>query len=92
MADVDDLPHLEYATREGRALVTGDRDFLRLDAEWRKAGRRHAGIFYVHPRIRGLGERGIGVIVKTLFFWHEAVIAEAANVEKDVYNQVIHIT
>ena len=30
LGDADDLTHLEYATREGCAVITNDTDFIRL--------------------------------------------------------------
>jgi predicted nuclease of predicted toxin-antitoxin system len=47
-----DLDQLEYATREGRVLVTHDPDLLRLHAE----GREHAGIAFCHQTARTIGE------------------------------------
>lgn len=48
LQDADDLPHLEYARREGRVLVTRDRDYLVLHAQ----GMSHAGICYCHQQDR----------------------------------------
>jgi hypothetical protein len=92
MTDAKDQSHLEYAVREGRAVVTGDKDFLRLHAEWQAAGRKHEGIFYVQPAVRHLGKGAIGVMVRALAFYHEAVTGGAAMVEEDIYNQVRYIT
>ena len=91
MQDASDEDHLQYATEQGRAVVTSDDDFLALDARWRDEGRTHAGIFFVKPEVTNSGDGGIGMTVKTLLFWHEAVEGEAASLEKDVYNQVHYI-
>jgi len=40
-----DAEQLEFATDAGRVIFTHNaRDFLRLDAEWHRVGRVHAGI------------------------------------------------
>jgi hypothetical protein len=53
---IPDAEQLAYAARQGRAILTFDSgDFQRLDAEWKAAGRRHAGII-VSPYIRDVGE------------------------------------
>jgi len=91
MHDASDEEHLQFATSQGRAVVTSDDDFLALDAKWRDEGRTHAGIFFVKPEVTNSGDGGIGITVKTLLFWYEAVEAEAASVGKDVYNQVHYI-
>jgi predicted nuclease of predicted toxin-antitoxin system len=90
MAHADDLPHLEYAAREGRVVVTGDRDFLRLNAEWLAAGREHAGIVYITPETMR-HSRKVGILVSELLFFHEAVEGGAATVEQDFRNKVQHI-
>jgi predicted nuclease of predicted toxin-antitoxin system len=46
MAEADDDAHLAYATREGRVVITADRDFLRLHKQWQAAGKSHGGIIY----------------------------------------------
>jgi predicted nuclease of predicted toxin-antitoxin system len=50
-----DEDHLEYATQHGRAILTyNTSDFAQLDAAWKAAGRRHAGII-VSAEARDLG-------------------------------------
>ena len=49
MSDADDEEHLEYATSQGRSVITSDEDFLVLDAQWRRSGTPHAGIIYLPP-------------------------------------------
>lgn len=80
LSDADDSAHLEYATREGRILVTCDDDFERLHAAWQTAGREHGGIVYFK-----MGDKckSIGFIVNTLLFLHEA-----ASYESDLHNQI----
>jgi Domain of unknown function (DUF5615) len=87
MDDADDPDHLDYAVKQGRTLVTSDEDFLALDAEWRGSGRQHSGIVYVFPENR----EAIGTMVKELLFLYEAIEGGAADLEKDVYNQIIRI-
>jgi hypothetical protein len=87
-----DVPLLEYAAGEGRALVTGDDDFLAHHVTWQQAGRRHTGIFYVLPQVRQQRKAAVGIIFNELWFYWEAVRDGAASLEEDVYNQVIFIT
>jgi predicted nuclease of predicted toxin-antitoxin system len=79
---------LEYATQEGRTLVTCDEDFFRLVVQWREAGKNHAGIVYIVSEKQGI----IGVIVKELLFLHQAIEGGAASLQEDVYNQVLYIS
>jgi len=52
---ISDAEQLAFAAREGRAILTFDvRDYRRLDAEWKSAGRAHAGII-VSPEISDFG-------------------------------------
>ncbi len=45
---ISDEGQLVYASQSTRAVLTENaRDFLRLDAKWKRAGRRHAGIIVV---------------------------------------------
>jgi hypothetical protein len=53
---LSDAEQLEYATREGRAILTFNTDdFRRLDRAYRAAGRRLAGII-VSGRVHELAE------------------------------------
>lgn len=47
-----DHMHLAYATRTGRIMVTYDSDYLQLHAQQVE----HAGIAYVRPRSRNIGQ------------------------------------
>lgn len=69
MADVSDVEHLEYAAKENRVLVSFDQDMAALHKVWMEAQRSHAGIAFVQHYLQG--EKGIGVIVKTLIEWHQ---------------------
>jgi hypothetical protein len=46
-----DQTHLAYALRTGRAMGTYDADYIKLHS----TGVSHAGIIYVAPRSRGIG-------------------------------------
>jgi predicted nuclease of predicted toxin-antitoxin system len=48
LQDADDALHVAFARREGRALVTHDRDYLVLRAQ----GVPHAGLCYCHQQSR----------------------------------------
>lgn len=89
LADAKDLTHLQYATEQGRSLITRDADFLRLHVRWQGENRRHGGIFFIQDHLQG--EKAIGVIVRTLMEYHELVSGTAALVEKDIANRVIYI-
>ena len=53
---ISDEDQLAYATAQGRAILTFNMvDFIALDAEWKRDGRRHAGII-VSAEIRSLTE------------------------------------
>jgi Domain of unknown function (DUF5615) len=63
----------DHAQREGRAIVTYNReDFLALDREYRGRGRDHCGIVILHPRRFPQGAATIGLLVAAL----ETFIAE----------------
>jgi hypothetical protein len=87
MADADDVAHLEYATGQGRTVITGDEDFLALDAQWCSSGRHHTGIVYLPPDRKDAIDR----VAESLLFLHQAVAVGAAELATDVYNQVIRI-
>ena len=82
----EDHEHLEYATSEGRVIITHDDDFLALSLEWQQQNKNHAGIIYILSDKQGV----IGVIVKELLFLHQTVIEGAASPE-DFCNQVWYI-
>jgi len=78
---------LAYAVREKRSVVTFDADFPRIDSVWRERGQSHYGIFY----ITGIKQNAIGEIVKSLLFYHEAVLQGAASLENDINDRVIFV-
>jgi hypothetical protein len=82
-----DPDHLEYATSQGRVVVTRDDDFLGLHRDWQEAGKRHAGIMYLQPDMQGK----VGRLVTAILEYYEIIEGGAGNVEKDIYNQVIFI-
>lgn len=82
-----DDTHLTYATQHGRVVVTCDQDFLRLNKEWLQSGKDHAGIAFMTAE----NCNDIGLAVRVLSFWYDAVLEGAADVEQDFHNQVIYI-
>lgn len=90
LAGTGDSQHLECATRQDRAVVTHDEDFLRLHFEWQTQGKEHAGIMFVHPRLQG--RKNIGKVVKELAEYHDLIEGGAGTVEADIRNQVRYIT
>lgn len=83
-----DLEHLALATAQGRTLVTGDIDFLTLDAEYRADGKRHAGIIYI-PSDK---LRAYGTIIAFVVFLYNSVVVGAADLETDVFGVVWRVT
>jgi hypothetical protein len=83
MDNASDSEHLEYASREDRVIVTNDQGFQGLHHQWMEAGKHHAGIIVItHDK------EDIGMIVRELLFWHEAVAGGAADLGNDVRDQV----
>lgn len=89
LAEADDQVHLDYATLEGRVLITNDDDFLALDRQWREQGKYHAGIMYCLPHVQGKG--AIGIIVKECVDYAELIASGAGTVERDIVNTVIYV-
>jgi uncharacterized protein with PIN domain len=52
LLSADDELHLGHAFREGRIIITHDRDYLALDAR----GILHAGIAYCHQQKYSIGQ------------------------------------
>jgi predicted nuclease of predicted toxin-antitoxin system len=77
MAQASDKEHLEYATEQGRIMVSQDEDYARLDAYWRQAGRTHAGIMKVSPDYQA--EAQISHMVQQLLFYVAAEQAGAVD-------------
>ncbi len=84
MLGATDDDHLILATAQGRTILTGDEDFLILDAEYRTSGKQHAGIAYIAPdKLKALG-----VIIKSLAFLYDAVTVGATDLETEVFNTI----
>jgi len=57
MIERDDRAHLEYATKQGRALCTFNvGDFYQLHSEYVALGRRHTGIILMQQQSYSVGE------------------------------------
>ncbi len=89
MAEASDDEHLEYATQEGRALISIDTDFRGKHIDWLMAEKSHAGIFAISEQLQGEG--GIGTIVRELFEYHQLIENGAASWTDDVQNQIIFV-
>jgi predicted nuclease of predicted toxin-antitoxin system len=62
---IPDDEQLVYAAREGRVLVTYNRnDYQALDGQWRADGRSHAGIIWCSERT--IPRRAVGDLVRAL--------------------------
>ncbi len=88
LEDANDETHLTYAAQQDRILITFDQGFRDRAFMWLAEGKQHAGVFICKHGLQS--EAGIGVIVNTGLFYHEAVLAGAADV-KEFRNQVIDI-
>ena len=86
MALAEDFEHLAYAAEQGQAIVTNDQGFAGHHHVWLEKGRHHSGIFLITR-----DKDNIGMIVSTLAFWHEAIVAGAAELESDVNDQIIYL-
>jgi hypothetical protein len=82
MAEASDDELLAFATKEGRAMVSIDADFLRLSE-----GINHAGIF----RIPSKYQDNVGKIVTELYDYFQLIDIQAGTVAEDIHNQVIWI-
>jgi hypothetical protein len=79
-ATLDDELLLARAADLGRVLFTHDDDFLAIAAQWRREGRDHAGIIYVHQLKLSVGE-----IIDNLEYLSKAHSPE------ELHNQVIYL-
>ena len=69
---LDDESHLITASTQGRVVLTRDQDFLRLNQEWSRLGKPHAGIIFITP------ERNVQVntIINKIIDWHKVKSAD----------------
>ena len=65
MLNAGDDSHLQFATAQGRVMITQDEDFLKLHAKM-----NHKGIAYAHQRT------SIGKIIEGLLLINEAMTEE----------------
>jgi len=86
-SEAKDFEHLEFATQEGRVMVSQDRDFNWLDKIWRRENRVHAGIMLLPTGL--LGGALIRYAIRELTFYDEMVAGGAATIEDDIYNQLL---
>ena|SRR5712691_5334960 len=77
LCGTDDNSLLAMATSEGRLMVTEDKDFHNYHGQWMTAGRTHAGIAFMRPRL-SIGE----AIRRILHYAGSTSAADAANVLK----------
>lgn len=90
LGDADDIAHLEYATHEGRMLITQDADFTRYHAEWQAENKHHAGIMYCLSHLQG--NDGVGRIVSEVLMYHELIEGGAGSVEDDIANRLLFVS
>jgi hypothetical protein len=70
-----------------RTLVSHDRDFWTIHAEWLAQGLHHCGIILFSNRFQG----SVGKIVHELTAFSDLIAQGAGALVKDVYNQVYEI-
>lgn len=87
MIHASDEAHLIYATEHERIVLTCDQDFPRLHDAWHLAGKQHGGIAFMTQDLCN----NIGLAVRVLSFWHEAVAIGAANLNLDFVNQLNYV-
>ena len=85
MDTASDEELLEFATKEQRAMVTFDEDFLRLHNNWQEAGKRHGGIFRFGNNLQG--EKKFGRLVTELFEYWQSIEGGAGTIEDDIENR-----
>lgn len=86
LAAATDFEHIDYATSQNRSIVTNDQGFTGHHRAWLEAGRSHTGIFLITK-----DKDNIGMVINHLYFWHEAIGIGAADLETDVFNQIVFI-
>ena len=89
MATASDAGHLEYATGEGRVMVSQDDDFVRLHAQWQQGGKVHAGIILLPKHLQG--EAQISYAVRELLTYYEMIEGHAGTIENDIANRMIFL-
>ena len=89
LAEADDLEHLEYATQQGRVMVTQDDDFAKYHVQWQQENKVHAGIMLVPKHLRGQAQ--ISYTLTELLVYYEIIAGGAGTVEADIVNQLIYL-
>jgi hypothetical protein len=89
LAVATDPHHLEYATSQGRVLVSQDDDFTMYHAQWQQIGQMHSGIMLIPKHLRGEGQ--ISFVVKELLVYHALITAGVGSVQDDIANQLLYL-
>ena len=84
--DTKDPDILQFAYDNGYTIVTHDKRMTGHVKDRTSAGKQFLGVFIALDHLQG--PDGIGSIVEELVFWHEAIVAGAASVQNDVYNEI----
>jgi predicted nuclease of predicted toxin-antitoxin system len=87
MAAADDVEHLEYATAQGRTLVSHDRDYWTHHGEWLAQGMRPTGIVLFSNQLQS----HVGRLVTELYELFQMIEGNAGTLEQDVYNKVYEV-
>lgn len=77
---------LQFAYDNGYTIVTHDKRIPGHVNARIAAGKQYLGVFIALEHLQGI--EGVGGTVEELVFWHEAIVAGAASLQNDVYNQI----
>jgi len=94
LKDALDNEHFEYATNEGRTIITGDLSDGFLDPYHAalESGTLCYGILFVAAHLRRRPETSVGPIVKFILDLHGAVLSGDVDPQNEVYNLIDWIT
>jgi len=89
MAAAKDFEHLEYATQEGRVMVTQDDDFARFHAQWLQEAKSHGGIMILPKELKAQAQ--ISYAVRELLAYYEIVDTGGGTIKDDIAGQLIFL-
>ncbi len=88
-AGTPDPDVLAFCHQHRYALLTLDEPMRGHVQDRLDQGLEHAGVFIGTNKLQGT--EGIGTIVNFVVFYHKAIMAGAATLANDVYNEIIQI-
>lgn len=87
---VPDPDILAYVEANQLTLITHDVRIWDHHAQWLWEGRHHYGIFACHATLQS-NERS-GEIIRQILEYHQYIVAGAASVEHDLFDQFIRLS